>query len=179
MASVGLSLGEMADPYVTLGVDPGVSDAELRAAYRRLVQLHHPDHNGGSPESARRFEAVQEAYARATALRQRGPAPTPRSDPNVESQLADLERKLRAARQARDAARQAAREASAPRASSRPSDEELGYIKTEDSFSRILADAASEFSTHLSHAREQNVPKRLSDLIDELSAKLSGEPPSR
>ena len=36
-------------------------DDELHAAYRHLVQLHHPDHNNGSPESARRFEAVQEA----------------------------------------------------------------------------------------------------------------------
>jgi len=36
------------DPYQTLGVDAGASDAELHAAYRRMVQLHHPDHNGGS-----------------------------------------------------------------------------------------------------------------------------------
>jgi curved DNA-binding protein CbpA len=40
------------DPYVTLGVARDAGDAELRAAYRRLVQLHHPDHNGGSVESA-------------------------------------------------------------------------------------------------------------------------------
>ncbi|MGO9883725.1 MAG: J domain-containing protein, partial [Solirubrobacteraceae bacterium] len=57
------------DPYATLGVSPGASDAELRAAYRRLVQLHHPDHNGGSAESALRFEEVQNAYARVRQLR--------------------------------------------------------------------------------------------------------------
>ena len=51
------------DPYTVLGVEPGVSDEELRSAYRRLVQLHHPDHNNGSAEAARRFEAVQEAWA--------------------------------------------------------------------------------------------------------------------
>ncbi|MGH2872692.1 MAG: J domain-containing protein, partial [Solirubrobacteraceae bacterium] len=51
------------DPYLTLGVDPSAGEEELHAAYRRLVQRHHPDHNGGSAESARRFELVQEAYA--------------------------------------------------------------------------------------------------------------------
>ncbi|MGH2893528.1 MAG: J domain-containing protein, partial [Solirubrobacteraceae bacterium] len=60
------------DPYQTLGVATSATDAELRAAYRRLVQLHHPDHNGGSPESALRFEAVQEAYAEARRRRAAG-----------------------------------------------------------------------------------------------------------
>src|SRR5437588_11747898 len=59
----------MTDPYQTLGVSPDVSDAELRTAYRRLVRLHHPDHNGGSVESARRFEAVQEAYTAVLSMR--------------------------------------------------------------------------------------------------------------
>ena len=57
-------------PYQTLGVPPTATDAQLRAAYRRLVQLHHPDHNHNSPESTRRFEQVQEAYAQI--LRERG-----------------------------------------------------------------------------------------------------------
>jgi len=206
-------LGEMVDrdpdPYVTLGVASDVSEAELRSAYRRLAQLHHPDHNGGSAEAARRFEAVQEAYARVRAMRARanggssggwgggsggGPSATragsmgdPKAspDPDLEARLADLEHQLRsthaareAARQARDAARRAAREATQPAESPRPSDEELGYHKTDDSFSKILADATSELSEHLSAARDHPGPKRLSDLIDELGAKLTGEPPS-
>src|SRR5438067_1285676 len=95
------------DPYKVLGVSPGVTDAELRAAYRRLVQVHHPDHNNGSPESERRFEEVQEAYARARELRsgsggrQSTAGTTPpraSSDPDLESRLADMERDLRDAR---------------------------------------------------------------------------------
>ncbi len=206
-------LGEMADrkpdPYLTLGVTGNASEAELRSAYRRLAQLHHPDHNGGSAEAARRFEAVQEAYARVRAMRSQAnhgasagssttgsgsSARRPEStsdaqagpDSGLEARLADLERQLRstraareAARQARDAARRAAREATQPTTSPRPSDEELGYNTTDDSFSKILADAASELSEQLSSTREHPVPKRLSDLIDELGAKLTGEPPSR
>jgi curved DNA-binding protein CbpA len=174
------------DPYATLGVSPAASDAELRAAYRRLVQLHHPDHNGGSRESALRFEAVQAAYAQVRALRATAPphatrggqAPPYAADPGLESRLADMEEELRAAQAARDKARQAVREAAA-QADPRPraTDEELGYIKTDDSFSKILSDAASELSEHLSEARQHGVPKRLSDLIDELGSKLTGEPP--
>jgi hypothetical protein len=59
----------------------------------------------------------------------------------------------------------------------RPSDEELGYISTDDSFSKILADAASELSERISEARESPIPRRVSDLIDELGSKLTGEPP--
>jgi curved DNA-binding protein CbpA len=59
------------DPYATLGVTRGVSDHDLRAAYRRLVQRHHPDHNGGSVEAARRFEAIQLAYSQIREERQR------------------------------------------------------------------------------------------------------------
>ncbi|HEY3728142.1 MAG TPA: J domain-containing protein [Solirubrobacteraceae bacterium] len=183
----------MADPYQTLGVSAGVSDAELRSAYRRLVRLHHPDHNGGSIESARRFEAVQEAYTQiltmrkahvaqaAGAGREAGRQSTaPPSDPNVESRLARLERELRAAHAARERARQAAREAARANAPQRPSDEELGYVKTNDSFSKIFADAASELSERVSEVRRDHpVPKSLSDLIDELGSKLTGEPPER
>src|SRR5207244_6313756 len=50
------------DPYAVLGVSPGCSSEELHDAYRRLVKLHHPDRNQGSPEATRRFQEIQEAY---------------------------------------------------------------------------------------------------------------------
>ena len=179
------------DPYTTLGVSPEASDAELRAAYRRLVQLHHPDHNGGSPESARRFEEIQDAYAHVRQLRAERPAATrATADPELDSRLAAMERELaneRAAQAkrdlqaARERAQRAAREATAREATaraSRPSDEELGYIKTDDSFSKILADAVSEPSGATEdlreQVREQHVGKRVSDLIDELGSRLGG-----
>jgi curved DNA-binding protein CbpA len=195
------------DPYQTLGVSAAVSDEELRAAYRHQVQLHHPDHNGGSAESARRFEQVQEAYAQIRAARRSvprsgaarsgagggsrrgrsgaarsgasaaGPAsPRASADPAVESRLADLERELREAHLARERARAEARRVAAQNAR-RPSDEELGYVTTDDSFSKILSDAASELSDRFSEAREHPAARRVSDLIDELEAKLTGEPP--
>ncbi len=209
-------MSSSSDPYTTLGVGPGASDAELRAAYRRLVQLHHPDHNGGSPESERRFEEVQEAYAHVRELRRRGDAagaprpgaarstsarphasssprpgatsPPPRADPDLESRLAEMERELRAARAARDRAlreaREAARQAEQSGGPQRPSDEDLGYVTTDDSFSKILADAAAGLSEHLADARldhpadsarEKPITKRVADLIDELGSRLTGE----
>lgn len=185
------------DPYEVLGVQHSASDAELRTAYRRLVQRHHPDHNAGSAESARRFTAVQEAYAQIQKLRApaadarrpadqppRQPPAQPASDPDVESRLAELEHELRAARlareRARDAARQAATSASAAAADARQaagapgraSDEELGYFTTDDSFSKIIADARSELSDLYADARQQPVVKRVADLIDELASRL-------
>ena len=146
-----------ADPYVVLGVRSAASDEEVRSAYRRLVQLHHPDHNNGSAESERRFEEVQEAYAQVRRLRASGarpaapPPPPPRpADPNLDARLKNMERDLRDAHLARERARRAASEAAAaatPR--KRATDEELGYIKTDDSFSKIISDAGAALSDQL------------------------------
>ena len=173
------------DPYQTLGVAPSATDAELRAAYRRLVQLHHPDHNGGSPESARRFEEVQEAYAEVRRRRETGAAAgraTRSPDPDVEARLAAMEQELRAARDARERAAREARRATEQTirevremAGNRASDEELGYYTTDDSFSKILDDAASELSERLADARDSEAGHRVSDLIDELASKLTGD----
>jgi hypothetical protein len=167
------------DPYETLGVDPGASEAEIRAAYRRLVQLHHPDHNGGSPEAARRFEEIQDAYAQITRRRRTTPrvdqdAPRPPVDPDLESRLADIERQVREAHAARERVRQAARRAQA-QAERRPSDEELGYVTTDDTFSKLLADARDELAERFAEGRRHPATKRVADLIDELSSKLAGE----
>jgi curved DNA-binding protein CbpA len=166
------------DPYTILGVSPDASDDELHTAYRRLVQLHHPDHNQGSLESARRFEEVQEAYARIRELRASARTDhhaTPRAttDPNVEARLADLERELRQAHEARERARRAAAEAAAT-TNKRPSDEELGYVNTDDSLAQILDDARSQLSERFADAREHPVGRRVADLIDDLATKLQG-----
>jgi DnaJ domain len=168
------------DPYATLGVARDASDADVRLAYRRLVQLHHPDHNGGSAESARRFEEIQDAYNRIRELREQpaqAPPPRPRpprpepprpaADPAGEARLAQMEREIREAHLARERAQRAARAAAADRPE-RPSDEELGYVKTDDSLSKIFADARSELADVLSDRGEHPLAKRLRDLIDEL-----------
>ncbi len=148
------------------------------------MQLHHPDHNGGSPEAARRFEEVQEAYAEVRRLRGRTSStqPPPRTappDPEADSRLADLERQVREAHLKRERARQAAREAAARSRPERPSDEELGYIKTDDSFGKILADARDQLADHLSAAGEHPVAQRVADLIDELEGLVNKRPGNR
>ena len=186
----------VADPYEVLGVGRDAADAEVRAAYRRLVQRHHPDHNRGSAESARRFEDVQEAYARIRELRmatsrQAPPAsgaraggaggaraeagrsagrqpPGPMPDPEIETRLADLERAVREAHEARERSRRAAAEAAKATGPERPSDEELGYVTTDDSFAKIFDDALSTLSHKLSGARESSIGKRVEDLIEDL-----------
>ena len=173
------------DPYETLGVSPTASDTELRVAYRRLVQLHHPDHNGGSVESARRFEEIQDAYARVRQRRdaaprapqQQPPPQPPTSGPAPDPRLADMEREIREAHLARERARQAAREA-ADANTPRPSDEDLGYIKTDDSLSKILADARAQAAERFFEVKEP-VTKRVADLLDDIASKLGGDQPPR
>jgi curved DNA-binding protein CbpA len=169
--------GSGPDPYRTLGISPDASDDELVSAFRRLVKLHHPDHNGGSAEAARRFEEVQDAYARIRELRRTAPhgdQPPPRVsvDPDIEARMADLDRQVREAHMARERARQTSREAAA-QAEERPSDAELGYVTTDDSFSKIFADARSELSGLASQARDHPITQRVADLIDELDELVS------
>ncbi len=38
----------MTDPYQILGISPGASDDEVKAAYRRLSQQYHPDLQSGN-----------------------------------------------------------------------------------------------------------------------------------
>jgi len=81
--------------------------------------------------------------------------------------MADLERELREARAAREAAERAARDAVRERPG-RASDEELGYVTTDDSFGKIITDIADEVADRLSGAREHPAVKRVADIIDRL-----------
>ncbi len=52
----------MADPYSTLGVARGASEAEIKKAYRTLAKTLHPDRNADNPKAAERFSDVTRAY---------------------------------------------------------------------------------------------------------------------
>lgn len=183
------------DPYAVLGVAPDISDIELRRVYRGLVKRHHPDHNGGSAESARRFAQIQSAYA-VIAQRRRGggappagpaaaqPAaarPAAAGTPDVESRIASMEREMAAAREAdrrraeeeaRLVREQAARLAAERRAQAfqaravRPTPEELGYYSTDDSFTKIIDDATEQLGARLRKSdAKKQFARRLSDLF--------------
>jgi len=48
-------------------------------------------------------------------------------------------------------------------------------VTTDDSFAKILDDARREMSDRLAQAREHPVGQRVTELIDELAAKLAGD----
>ena len=141
------------DPYRVLGVSPGASAEELHDAYREMVKLHHPDRNGGSAESTRRFQEIQEAYDQV-----RGKA-TPRratkSEPSVADRMATIERELREALAARERARRAAREAA------RAASGEPAPVEGEDSFGKILGDIRDEVAGQISDARRHPAVQRV------------------
>jgi len=130
--------------------------------------LHHPDRNGGSVESTRRFQEIQAAYEQIGRLRAEGPGPAPPPpDEFVEARIEDLEREVREAQAAREAARKAARDAVRD-TPGRPSDAELGYVTTDDSFGKIISDVVDELADGFAGARRHPSVQRLADLIDRL-----------
>lgn len=66
----------LARAYATLGVEPGSSEAEVKRAYRRLMNRHHPDKlvSRGAPEEAlklasQRTQEIRRAYETITRAR--------------------------------------------------------------------------------------------------------------
>ncbi|HEX3673872.1 MAG TPA: J domain-containing protein [Rhizomicrobium sp.] len=53
----------MRDPYQTLGVAKGASEAEIKKAFRTLAKKHHPDTaKGADAASKQRFQEINTAY---------------------------------------------------------------------------------------------------------------------
>ena len=80
--------------YTVLGVAPGATVAEIKAAYRERASLIHPDRFADDPQRARAAHeafvelsaAFRSALAAATAAAQRTPAPAPAPRPVVPQQ---------------------------------------------------------------------------------------------
>ena len=155
------------DPYRVLEVSPGASSEELHDAYRRLVKLHHPDRNGGSEESARRFAEIQEAYEEVRARpRPARPRRAAEAAESVKERMATLERELREAQAARERARRAAREAA------RDADSGPAPVTAEDSFGKILGDIRDELADRISEGRRHPSVQKVSELIDDVVSRL-------
>ncbi len=155
------------DPYRVLEVSSNATSEELHDAYRRLVKLHHPDRNGGSQESARRFAEIQEAYEE---VRSR-PRPTrtnraAEAAESVKERMAGLERELREAQAARERARREAREAAADAAG------EPAPATSDDSFGKILGDIRVELADRIAEGRRHPAVQRVSELIDDAVSRL-------
>ena len=54
-------LMDLPNYYRVLGLEPGATDAEIKARYRKLAVSCHPDRSS-EPEAMQKFEAINEAY---------------------------------------------------------------------------------------------------------------------
>src|SRR5580765_4417649 len=50
------------DYYKILEVDKNATKEAIRASYRRLAKMHHPDKNPGNPGTEEKFKLVNEAH---------------------------------------------------------------------------------------------------------------------
>ncbi len=71
--------------YQELGLSPEASDAQLKAAWRRLVAAWHPDRNP-APDALQRMQAINKAYQHIRQLRDAPDTAQPETDPEQASE---------------------------------------------------------------------------------------------
>jgi curved DNA-binding protein CbpA len=52
----------MADYYSILGLTKTATEIEIKAAFRRLAKIYHPDKNPNDPNAKHLFENILRAY---------------------------------------------------------------------------------------------------------------------
>lgn len=52
----------MSDYYTILGVTKTASDSEIKAAFRKLAKIYHPDKNPNNPNASSTFQQILKAY---------------------------------------------------------------------------------------------------------------------
>ncbi len=62
-AAVRPAAGPEQEALAVMGLEPGVTPAELKARYKELVKLHHPDANGGDKTAEDRLKSINQAYS--------------------------------------------------------------------------------------------------------------------
>ena len=50
------------EAMLVLALEPPLTEARVKARYKKLVKVHHPDINGGAKEAEERFKEIQRAY---------------------------------------------------------------------------------------------------------------------
>jgi DnaJ-domain-containing protein 1 len=50
------------DHYAVLGLKPGASAKDIKAAFRRLAMKHHPDRNPSDEQATERFASIRAAF---------------------------------------------------------------------------------------------------------------------
>jgi DnaJ-class molecular chaperone len=110
----------MRDPYKVLGVKRDAGADEIKAAWRNLAKVVHPDHNIGDPTATERFAEIGRAYETL-----KDPQKRSRYDQVARMAEADGQSKERTIMQQRQAAREAAERAKAARANAEKILEEL------------------------------------------------------
>ena len=58
----GIDMADKRDYYEVLGVEKGVSDDELKKAFRKQAKMYHPDLHPNDKEAEAKFKEVNEAY---------------------------------------------------------------------------------------------------------------------